>query len=559
LQNIAVGDTFRSMLRPVFALLFTVAISAGQESPEAAFLANTRQLIFEGKRSGEGYFSPDGKKLVFQSEREEGNPFYQIYTLDLDSGDTARVSSGVGKTTCAFFQPGKDRILYASTHHDPAAKEKMQAEIDFRASGKQRRYAWDYDETMDIFSSTLDGKDVTQLTKARGYDAEGSFSPNGQEIVFCSTRSGYEDGATADAKARLAKDPAYFGEIYRMRADGSDVVRLTTAPGYDGGPFFSPSGARICWRRFDESGMNADVFTMDRAGGSVTRVTEFGCMSWAPYYHPSERYLIFTANKLGFENFELFIVDSEGRKEPVRVTFTNGFDGLPVFSPDGSKLCWTTNRTADGKSQLFLANWNHAAALAALDKAPPRSAAAAVKREGSAAAPGSPAKAEAGPSSSAAAGFTPEITEADLRAQVSFLADEKLEGRATGTDGTKLASEWLAESLKASGVQPLPGVGSYFLPFDFNAGARVIPGHNHLSVTSGAETGWKVDADFRPLAFSENAAVEGDVVFAGYGLSVPEAPNQPRYNSYEGLDVKDKVVVVLRYVPEQVDAPRRAT
>ncbi len=138
-----------------------------------------------------------------------------------------------------------------------------------------------------------------------------------------------------------------------MNADGSDVRRLTTAPGYDGGPFFSPDGQRIVWRHFEESGMIADVWTMKLDGSDKRRVTDFKAMSWAPYFHPSGDYIIFTSNKLGFENFELFLVDAKGEHEPVRVTFTTGFDGLPVFSPDGKKLCWTSGRTSDGKVAAF--------------------------------------------------------------------------------------------------------------------------------------------------------------------------------------------------------------
>jgi Tol biopolymer transport system component len=547
------------MLR--FTLLLCLLATCGaQEVTEATLLSNARQLIFEGKRSGEGYFSPDGKKLVFQSEREGDNPFYQIYTLDLESGDIARVSSGLGKTTCAFFQPGKDRLLYASTQNDPQVKEKMQAEIDFRASGKQRRYAWDYDETMDIFSVGLDGKELKQLTNARGYDAEAAFSPTGDEIVFCSTRSGYEQlEATPENKARLEKDPAYYGEIYLMNADGTEVKRLTNTPGYDGGPFFSPSGSRICWRRFDESGMNADIYTMNRIGGTVMRLTDFGCMAWAPYYHPSDTYLIFTANKLGFENFELFIVDTQGEKEPVRVTHTNGFDGLPVFSPDGRKLCWTTNRTADGKSQLFLADWNHNAALQALRDAPLRKSKPVEQPKTTEAVPQKEVNSPL--PSIGSVSLKPEIAEDDLRLEVGHLANAKHDGRATGSEGARLASDWLGEYYKTAGLQPLPGQKSYFHEFEFNAGEKILADQNQLSLTAGAKSGapaWKVDKDFRPLAFTENGEVEGDVVFAGYGLSVPEGPGQMRYNSFEGLDVKDKVVLLLRYVPEQVEAPRRA-
>src|SRR5688572_20988903 len=136
-----------------WAALPAAALTAGSHpAAEARFLSHTRQLIYEGHRSGEGYFSPDGKALIFQSEREAGNPFYQIYTLDLESGDSRRVSPGTGKTTCAFFRPGRDEILFASTHLDPQAVAKQKAELEFRAAGKERRYAWDYDEHMDIFS-----------------------------------------------------------------------------------------------------------------------------------------------------------------------------------------------------------------------------------------------------------------------------------------------------------------------------------------------------------------------------------------------------------------------
>src|ERR1043166_8338378 len=149
-------------------LLSLTSVGAMQQpepSPpgEGLFLSNARQLIFEGKRSGEAYFSPDGKALIFQSEREPGNPFYQIYILDLESGDTHRVSPGTGKTTCSFFRPGSDEVLFASTHLDPEARAKQKAELDFRASGKERRYSWDYDEQMDVFSAKADGTQIRRL------------------------------------------------------------------------------------------------------------------------------------------------------------------------------------------------------------------------------------------------------------------------------------------------------------------------------------------------------------------------------------------------------------
>src|SRR5438132_316261 len=335
----------------LFALsLGFVQIKAEAEAnkDEARFLSHTRQLIFEGRRSGEGYFSPDGKSLIFQSKREPGNPFYQIYILDFETGDSHRVSSGIGKTTCAFFRPGSDEVLFASTHLDPETSAKQKAELEFRASGKERRYSWDYDEKMDIFLARRDGSNLRRLTSEQGYDAEASFSPDGKLIVFCSLRSAYPTNKlSAEEFKHLQTDPSWFGDIYLMQADGSNVRRLTRTPGYDGGPFFSPDGQRVIWRRFTERGDTADVYTMNLDGSDERRLTDFGAMSWAPYFHPSGRYVIFTSNKFGFGNFELFIVDANGEREPVRVTFTDGFDGLPVFSPDGKRLAWTSSRTAE--------------------------------------------------------------------------------------------------------------------------------------------------------------------------------------------------------------------
>jgi Tol biopolymer transport system component len=573
-------------LRPLLllAVLSVSCIAAdGEAEKEARFLKNTRQLIYEGKRSGEGYFSPDGKQLVFQSERDAGNPFYQIYTLDLESGDSRRISPGMGKTTCAFFQPGTPRLIFASTHEDAEAVAKQKAEIEMRATGKQRRYSWDYDATMDIYSVNADGTDIVNLTKTPGYDAEGSFSPDGKQIVFCSLRSAFPlEKLTPEQRAHYEKDPAYWGDIYIMDADGANVRRLTEAPGYDGGPFFSPDGKRIVWRHFAESGTVADVWTMATDGSDKRRITDFKSMSWAPYYHPSGKYFIFTSNKLGFDNFELYLVDAEGKHEPVRVTYTPGFDGLPVFSPDGKKLSWASGRTGDGKSQIFLADWNDAEALKALEEAPVRVASvedrvkaleaylAQADPAGSRTANGSGAVDVTGgvalhfppgmPGLEAISNyaFQSEITVEDLKFEVGNLANEAHAGRGVGSKGAELASEWLGVYLQAFGVKPLPGKDSLFQAFEFNAGERVIAEKSVMEVIGAPVETQALDKDFRPLAFSDNGEAEGEVVFAGYGLSVPEGAGQPRYNSYEGLDVKDKVVLILRYVPEDVEPARRS-
>ncbi|RMF57250.1 MAG: peptidase M28, partial [Calditrichaeota bacterium] len=202
-----------------FCLIVSLAaVVLGQtqaKDGESRFLKNTHQLIYEGHRSGEAYFSPDGGALIFQSEREPGNPFFQIYILDLETGDSHRVSPGVGKTTCAFFRPGTDQVLFASTHLDPEAKAKQKAEYELRAAGKQHRYSWDYDEYMDIFVANRDGSNLRRLTTTPGYDAEASYSPDGSKIVFCSLRDAYpKEKLSPELQKRLEMEPSYFGEIY---------------------------------------------------------------------------------------------------------------------------------------------------------------------------------------------------------------------------------------------------------------------------------------------------------------------------------------------------------
>lgn len=361
-----------------FAAAAQLGVSALQQSTTPAplqerdFLSRVRRLTVEGRRAGEGYWSPDGKRLVFQSERDPSNPFYQIFTLDLTSGDVKRISPGTGKTTCAFFRPGSDEILFSSTHLDPKSQQYQDEELAFRASGKERRYSWDYDIEMDIFAYGEKDGALKRLTTAKGYDAEASYSPDGQWIAFSSMRDAYNRRLDDRETKALAENPSNFADIYIMKADGSGQKRLTTSWGYDGGPFFTHDGARIVWRRFDEMGLIADVWTMKLDGSDERQITQFGSMSWAPYEHPSGEYFLFASNKLGFENFELFIVDAAGAKEPVRVTYSDGFDGLPVPSPDGRQLAWTSSRSGGGAGQLFLAQWNHEKALEALRSAPPR-------------------------------------------------------------------------------------------------------------------------------------------------------------------------------------------
>lgn len=525
--NNAMESPSRLLASAVLATGLALSLSAAPAAQsESTFLTGIRQITFEGK-SGEGYFSPDGSQLVFQSVRQADNPFYQIYTLSFDTGDLQRVSPGFGKTTCAFFRPGRDELLFASTHADPDARKKQEDELAFIASGKTRRYSWDYDDQMDIYASPR-GSNLRRLTDAPGYDAEAAYSPDGSQIVFTSIRNAFPlEKLSAEEKRRYETDPAYYAEIYIMNADGSDQRRLTQNPGYDGGPFFSADGQRIVWRRFDEKGVIADVFTMKLDGSDVRQVTRFESMSWAPYPHPSGKYLIFTSNKHGFENFELFVVDSEGRGEPVRVSFTDGFDGLPVFSPDGKKLSWTSNR-GGGQSQLFLANWNHDAALAALNSAPPQSS----------------------------GGASTEILARDAHRHIQILASDAFEGRKTGEPGSAKAADYIAGEMQKAGVKPFGESNTFFQSFEFTAGVEVKADSTRFGIKQGegSPASFELHKDFRPLSFSANGSFEGKVVFAGYGLS---APGKSGYDSYASLDVTNAVVLVLRYVPEDVTAERR--
>ncbi|MFM7037928.1 MAG: M28 family peptidase [Planctomycetaceae bacterium] len=518
----------------------TATDPAAAKRLEARLISRVRQLTYEGRRAGESYFSADGRWMIFQSEREPGNPFFQIYLMDLDTGDTQRISPGTGKTTCAWIHPDGTKVLYASTQDDPDAQKEQADEIAMRSSGKERRYAWDYDEYYDIYQYDLNSKACQPLTRERGYDAEGSWSPDGRLIAFASNRSAYSETLNDAQKKAFELDPAWANEIYIMNADGSNVRRLTNSPGYDGGPFFSPDGKRICWRRFAENGATAEIMTMNIDGSNEQQLTRLEAMSWAPYYHPSGRYLIFTTNRHGFANFELYLIDAAGGKEPVRVSHTPGFDGLPVFSPDGTQLAWTAGRTANNQSQIFLADWNHQQALEllGLDSAPAESAA--TTQPGRVMAAGVEGRGD----------FAP----ADAVRHVEYLCRPQLGGRLTGTKGEQLATNYVALHFETLGLVPAGDNDTWFQEFEFTSG--VSAGPNNSASSSGKSL--QLHSDYRPVAFSANATVEAaDVVFAGYGLRVPAVEGHEEYDSYVHLDVKDKWVLAFRFLPEQLTPERR--
>ena len=330
---------------------------------EASLLSNTSRLVTDSLRSGEGYFSADGQRFIFQSEVPGTNPFYQIYVMDLADGTTSRVSPGIGLTTCSWIHPTLDRVMFSSTHEDPNALTKQAEEIAIRESGVDRPYGWDYDRHYDIYQADGAGGNVINLTNADGYDAEGSYSADGSQILFASNREAYQRSLSQAEQRLFDDDSSYFMDLYMMDADGSNVRQLTFSPGYDGGPFFSPDNQQVVWRRFNPDGNSAEIWTMDVDGSNQRQLTADAMVSWGPYFHPSGDYIIYSSNILGHANFELFMIDPQGSNPAVRVTNTDGTDILPVFSPDGSKLAWSTTRTPDGTSQIHMGNWNHSKAL----------------------------------------------------------------------------------------------------------------------------------------------------------------------------------------------------
>jgi Tol biopolymer transport system component len=303
-------------------------------------------------KAGEGYFSPGGETIIYQAV-PKGYPFYQIYTQPLAGGEPKLVSTGRGRTTCAYFHPSGKSILFASSHLDPQLSQteeqaRKQQEEDKR-SGTRRRYNWDFDPHTDIFTADLDGKNLRRLTDARGYDAEGAYDASGRVIAFCSDRDG---------------DP----DLYLMNADGGDVRQLTNEKGYDGGPFTSPDGRWVVFRSDRKKEGFLQIHAIGVDGKNDTALTDNEGVNWAPYWHPTKPWIIWTgadhSNPRARPNYDLWLLRYEAGEtirpigKPLRITDHTSADVLPVFSPDGKKLMWTSNRTDDGESQLFIADFD---------------------------------------------------------------------------------------------------------------------------------------------------------------------------------------------------------
>ena len=366
--------TLRTLFRSFVLILAGLAAACGSESgsdaqgraegPAATAkpvpadaretrLRNVRQLTFGGENA-EAYFDRTGTKLVFQSTHGDMKAD-QIFVMNIDGSEMRRVSNGKGRTTCAYWFPDGSRIIYASTH----GAEDEPAPPPDRSHG----YVWKLYDTYDLWTVKPDGSDPQRLTTRVGYDAEATIAPDGSKIVYTSLRDDDVD-------------------LYLMNLDGTGERRVTTLPGYDGGAFFSEDSKRLIWRasrpsddrqREDwrlliEQGLvrptALEIYTADVDGRNVVQVTRNGRSNWAPFLHPDGERIIFCSNlgdpegHRGQPNFDLWLINVDGTGLE-RVTYNESFDGFAMFSPDGKKLVFCSNRhgSTPGETNVFIADW----------------------------------------------------------------------------------------------------------------------------------------------------------------------------------------------------------
>lgn len=333
-----------------------------EPAPDLAYeqethLENVRQLTFGGNNA-EAYFSFDDQHLVFQSDNPAwGLECDQIFYMPVSEGTPEgkkppMLSTGKGRTTCSYFMPGNETIVYASTHLGGDACPEAPRFVN----GK---YVWAVHKEYDIFLADLEGNIIKQLTDAPGYDAEATISPDGKKIVFTSTRSG-------DL------------ELWTMDIDGSNQTQVTSGLGYDGGAFFSPDSKKLVFRASRPSTPEAqktykdflaqglvqptdlEIFVCNVDGSDLQQVTNLGGANWAPYMHPSGEKILFASNHHSESGrlFNIFSINVDGTGLE-QITFDDAFDSFPMFSFDGKKLVFSSNRNNGGSrdTNVFIAEW----------------------------------------------------------------------------------------------------------------------------------------------------------------------------------------------------------
>lgn len=348
---------YLEILRFSLVIFFITLFNGFSESAESdayrikgeKHLRNIKMLT-NGGENAEAYLSLSEEKLIYQATTGKLK-CDQIFTMNFDGSNKKMVSTGKGRTTCAYFLNRDKGILYSSTH---LADDNCPARPDW-----SKGYVWQLYDSFDIFLAKPDGSGVTRLTNAPGYDAEATVSPGGDKIVFTSTRDG---------------DP----EIYTMNPDGSDQARLTFEKGYDGGAFFSLDGSKIVFRAsrpktkkeledYDDLVKNdlyrpsvMEIYVMDADGKNMRQVTHFGKASFAPFFHPDGKRIIFSSNinSRDGRNFDLYIINIDGTGLE-QITLNETFDGFPMFTRDGKRLVFASNRFNKKirETNIFTAEW----------------------------------------------------------------------------------------------------------------------------------------------------------------------------------------------------------
>jgi len=343
------------------ALLLTAALFAAVSlSAQESHLQNIRQLTFGGDNA-EAYFDPSGELLSFQSNNPAwGLQCDQIFELDIAIAlenkaeyKPAMISTGKGRTTCAYYMPDGDHILYASTHE---GGDDCPPEPEPRKDGK---YLWSIYPSYDIYVADLGGNITKKLTERAGYDAEAVVSPKGDKIVYTSTESG-------DL------------ELWIMDIDGSNKRQVTNELGYDGGAFFSPDGTQLVFRssrpktpeeqaEYKEllaqglvAPTNMEIYTVNVDGTGLKQITNLGKANWAPYFHPSGKKIIFSSNhasERGYD-FQLYMINVDGTGLE-QITTESIFNAFAMFSPDGKRVVFSSNRNNGGgrDTNVFIADW----------------------------------------------------------------------------------------------------------------------------------------------------------------------------------------------------------
>jgi hypothetical protein len=464
---------------------------AAQARPDEPHLADLRRLT-HGGQNAEAYWSFDGAQLSFQARRE-GEQCDRIYRMKRDGGDPVPISSGKGATTCAYFLPGNDDLIYASTH---LGSEQCPPRPDM-----SKGYVWAIYRDYDIFKVRADGTGLTRLTDTPGYDAEGTVCAKDGSIVFTSVRDGDLD-------------------LYRMDRDGKNVRRLTNTPGYDGGAFFNADCTKIVWRasrpkpgpELDEykallqQGLvkpgQLEIWVANADGSDPVQVTYLGAASFAPSFFPDGKRIIFSSNHgdpAGRE-FDLWAINVDGTGLE-RITSAPGFDGFPLFSPDGKWLAFGSNRAFPPgvrQTDVYVARWVDVPAARA------------------------------------------EGASDRILGDVAWLADPAREGRGLGTAGLDAAGAFIEQRFREIGLQPGGDAGSYRQTFDAPVAVRIEP------ATTVLIDGARVTGEIAVPGFSASGEIEAPAVLAGYGISDTGLGR----DDYTGLDVKGRIAVVRRFVPE---------